>query len=133
VTGSDQVLIVVHRPDDDGSRFLVLHRAPWKRGYWHLAGGGVEAGETDAEAAVRELDEETGLRAKLVDLGDDLAYDGITVHAFAVEAPVGWEPILNDEHDDHRWCSLREAMELLAYEEPREALRRAARLVGVEA
>jgi lipoyl(octanoyl) transferase len=133
VTGSDQVLIAVHRPDDDGPRFLVLHRAPWKRGYWHLAGGGVEAGETDAAAAVRELDEETGLRAELVDLGDDLAYDGITVHAFAAETPVGWEPTLNDEHDDHRWCSFPEAVELLAYEEPREAIRRAARLVGVEA
>ncbi len=54
----------------------------------------------------RELDEETGLRAHVVDLGDDLGYDGVTVHVFAAEASAGWEPTLNDEHDDHRWCAL---------------------------
>jgi lipoyl(octanoyl) transferase len=129
----DEVLMAVSRPGAGGREFLVLHRAPWKKGYWHLAGGRVEAGETDAAAAARELDEETGLRAQVVDLGDDLGYDGVTVHVFAAEAPAGWEPTLNDEHDDHRWCALGDALELLPYEEPRETLRRAARALEVEA
>jgi 8-oxo-dGTP pyrophosphatase MutT (NUDIX family) len=129
----DEVLIAVSRPDDGAHELLVLHRAPWKKGYWHLAGGGVEPGETDAAAAARELDEETALDASVVDLGDDLAYDGVTVHAFAAEAPPGWEPTLNDEHDDYRWCALAEALDLLPYEEPRETIRRAARLLGMKA
>jgi 8-oxo-dGTP pyrophosphatase MutT (NUDIX family) len=121
---SDEVLVSVRR----GSSFLVLLRAPWKKGYWHLAGGGVEAGETDAEAAARELLEETGLEAAtLDDLGDDLRYDDVRVHAFAAETPAGWEPTLNEEHDDYRWCALDDALELLRYEEPREVVRRAAR------
>jgi 8-oxo-dGTP pyrophosphatase MutT (NUDIX family) len=125
MSGADEVLISVRRE----GLFLVLLRAPWKKGYWHLAGGGVEDGESDADAAARELLEETGLEAaSLDDVGDDLGYDGVRVHAFATEAPAGWEPTLNDEHDEHRWCTLDDALALLEYEEPREVLRRAARL-----
>jgi 8-oxo-dGTP pyrophosphatase MutT (NUDIX family) len=133
MTGCDEVLIAVYRLGNDDPSFLVLLRAPWKRGYWHLAGGGVEAGETDGAAAARELEEETELVADVVDLGGDLGYDGVTVHAFAAEAPAGWEPTLNEEHDDYRWCSLPDALELLRYEEPRETVRRAARRVGIDA
>jgi 8-oxo-dGTP pyrophosphatase MutT (NUDIX family) len=125
MSGADEVLISVRRE----GLFLVLLRAPWKHGYWHLAGGGVEEGESDADAAARELLEETGLEApSLDDLGDDLGYDGVHVHAFATEAPAGWEPTLNEEHDDYRWCSLDDALALLRYDEPREVVRRAARL-----
>ena len=124
MTGCDEVLISVRRE----GLFLVLLRAPWKKGYWHLAGGGVEDGESDADAAARELLEETGLDApSLDDVGDDLGYDGVRVHGFATNAPAGWEPTLNDEHDEHRWCTLDEALALLEYEEPREVVRRAAR------
>jgi 8-oxo-dGTP pyrophosphatase MutT (NUDIX family) len=125
VTGCDEVLISVRRQ----GLFLVLHRSPWKKGYWHLAGGGVEDDESDADAAARELLEETGLEAPSIDdVGDDLAYDDVRVHGFATDAPVGWEPTLNDEHDEHRWCSLEDALALLKWPEPREVLRRAARL-----
>jgi 8-oxo-dGTP pyrophosphatase MutT (NUDIX family) len=55
----------------------------------------------------------------------------VQVHAFAARAPADWEPTLNDEHDAYRWCSLDEALALLRYEEPREVVRRAARLLGL--
>ncbi|MEO7477504.1 MAG: NUDIX domain-containing protein, partial [Gemmatimonadales bacterium] len=44
---------------------LVLRRAPGGRcpGSWEAVHGHIESGETPAEAARRELDEETGLRA----------------------------------------------------------------------
>jgi dATP pyrophosphohydrolase len=129
VSGADEVLIAVAREE----QFLVLLRAPFKHGYWHLAGGRVEPGETDADAAARELHEETQLAAStLDDLGDDLGYDDVSVHAFAVRAPAGWEPTLDEEHDEYRWCSLEDALALLRYEEPREVVRRAAVLLGVE-
>jgi 8-oxo-dGTP pyrophosphatase MutT (NUDIX family) len=48
----------------DGDRLLVVQRADF--GYWTLPGGRLDRGETLAQAAVRELWEETGLRAEPV-------------------------------------------------------------------
>ena len=42
---------------------------------------------------------------------------------FLVDVPAGWEPTLNDEHDDYRWCSRDEAVELLHWPEPKELVR----------
>jgi len=136
VRGTDEVLLVVYRP---GPEFLVLLRSPERHGYWNPAAGGVEQGETPGEAALRELEEETGLThpARFEPLELKLGYrrpDGgprITVHPFSVEAPPGWEPVLNDEHVEYRWCSAEEADRLLTYPEPRDAVRAVARQLGV--
>ncbi len=58
-------------------RFLLVERSrPPFQGYWGLPGGGVELGETVAQALQREVQEETGLR---ISVGRFLGYaDGIT-------------------------------------------------------
>jgi len=45
------------------------------------------------------------------------------IAAFAAEASAGWEPVLNHEHDDYRWCSLTAALALLYWPEMKDALR----------
>ena len=127
-----EVFVFVRRQD----AFLVLHRSPKQGAYWHCVAGGVEEGETYAEAAVRELREETGLDAQTVDLGRPYDYSleewehrydhqrgSIHVECFLAEAPAGWEPKLDWEHDAYRWCGADEAAELLFWPEPREVLR----------
>ena len=132
----EEVLIVVYRP---GPEFLVALRSPERHGYWNPIAGGVEEGEEPRAAARRELDEESGLadplRFEAVPL--ELHYtrpEGLVVrvHPFLAEAPPGWEPVLNDEHVDYRWCSAADANELLAYPEPRSAVRYVAGLLEAD-
>ena len=119
-----------------GGRFLVLHRAHDR--YWQIVAGVVEEGETFAEAAARELHEETGLgpNALLRHVGMTQGYlvpeatrheygpgiEQITIESFAIDAPPEWEPVLNEEHDEYRWCTLEEALAILHWPETREAI-----------
>ncbi len=138
-----EVAIAVRRPAREGFEYLVLLRSPEKLGYWHLVAGGVDWGEEPLAAAARELREETGLDTVPVQLGADLHYDlagdpepvrarfppgtgRITVWPFVADAPAGWEPVLDHEHVAVRWLRADEAISLLRYPEPREAVRRAA-------
>lgn len=59
--------IAVFRRDDV---LLVERGKPPLVGIWSLPGGRIEPGETAAAAALRELDEETGIGARLVGLID---------------------------------------------------------------
>ena len=132
----EEALVVVYRP---GPEFLVALRSPERHGYWNPIAGGIENGETAEAAARRELEEESGLvvsgRFERIPL--DLSYtrpEGVSVplHAFLAEAPESWEPVLDDEHVDYRWCSAAEADALLTYPEPRQAYAYAARLLEDE-
>lgn len=51
---------------DDKGRVLLIHRTD--DGTWGLPGGGVESGETWSQAAVRECQEETGWRVRIIEL-----------------------------------------------------------------
>jgi 8-oxo-dGTP pyrophosphatase MutT (NUDIX family) len=133
----DQEIVVVIRRDGD---LLVLRRAPERLGYWSLVSGGLEPDETPVAAAQRELLEETGLKSEVRALPITLSYsllddppairaryapgvEKVTVHAFVADAPAGWEPMLDAEHDLHRWLPLDEAVELMVYDTARDALR----------
>jgi 8-oxo-dGTP pyrophosphatase MutT (NUDIX family) len=88
-------------------------------GTWQPVMGHVEAGETAVGCLWRELEEETGLARDTV-LG---AWALEQVHPFfiaeidavvmsprfAVEVGAGWSPMLNGEHDAHRWVPAEQA------------------------
>jgi 8-oxo-dGTP pyrophosphatase MutT (NUDIX family) len=137
--GDREIVVVVRR----GPELLVMRRSPERLGYWSLVAGGLEPNETAEEAAQRELYEETRLESKVRALPVALSYsllddppairaryapgiETVVVHAFVVDAPVTWEPTLDAEHDVYEWCALDEALELLAYDTAKDAVRAAA-------
>ncbi|HMG64229.1 MAG TPA: NUDIX hydrolase [Streptosporangiaceae bacterium] len=85
-----------------GSSILMVHHVHDGRDYWTLPGGGVEADETAAEAAVRELREETTL-AGLVDRRlyrrSYRTRDSrdVTEHCYLVDVPGPGEPALGSD------------------------------------
>ena len=128
---ADEVVVFVSRGDE----WLVLRRSERQGGFWHTVAGGVEENEENGAAAARELHEEVGLHAFPRELGIEFAYTpepweprfrpgaaAYLVACFHVEAPNGWEPTLDWEHDDYRWCSPRDAVELLRWPEPKRIL-----------
>jgi 8-oxo-dGTP pyrophosphatase MutT (NUDIX family) len=145
-TGAEVAVFVARKGDTE---VLILHRSPEQGGYWHVVAGGVEPGETAVEAAERELHEETGLTAQ-VSTGIEateyvyplteepaerqIQYDPsivqVEVTCFRVTAPDDWEPDLDWEHDDHRWCAPDEAFDALRWPATARALRQ---LVPVKA
>ena len=142
-----EVAIFVTRKDD--AEVLIVHRSPEHGGYWHVVAGGVEPDETAAEAAVRELHEETGLVAQISDgvevteyvhaptkepaeRDDDPLVAHVQVTCFCVVAPDDWEPKLDWEHDDYRWCKPGEAFNVLRWPATAGALRRLVRGCAAE-
>jgi ADP-ribose pyrophosphatase YjhB (NUDIX family) len=105
-----------------------------KRGrlVWSLPKGHVEAGETPSEAAVREVEEETGIRGRvLAPLGTidfwfvaDQRRVHKTVHHFLLEAVGGELSDADVEVVEVAWFPLPEVTETLAYADERRLLER---------
>jgi 8-oxo-dGTP pyrophosphatase MutT (NUDIX family) len=116
---------IVTQSADGEQRALLVHRPRY--GDWSFPKGKVDDGETEAEAALREVLEETGYRATLgryvgaVEYPDRNGRPKI-VHYWAMTVEGGtFAP--NDEVDEVTWVSLDEALELLTYERDRAVLR----------
>jgi len=114
------------RPGPDGLEVAVVHRA--KRQDWSFPKGHLEAGESAAEAALREVEEESGMWCRLgAELGR-VAYvdhrgEPKVVDYWAMTVEAG-EFVRNDEVDELRWLSFPAAAELLTYPTDREVLGR---------
>jgi len=109
---------VVARIDDGGgAEILVVHRPRYDD--WSLPKGKVDPGETDEECALREVEEETGLRCRLGRELPSTRYvdrKGRTkqVRYWAMEVESGTFTA-NDEVDETRWLPRAEAVALLSY------------------
>ncbi len=103
---------------------LVRRRYPPEAGHWTMPGGGIEAGESALQAAIREAKEETGLEI-VVDgqLGTWSTPTGETVITFYFAHPGGGTLMAGTDAEEARWFPLDMAP-TLAFSTHREALER---------
>ena len=110
-----------------GPLIAVIHRP--RRGDWSLPKGKLDAGEGFEAAALREVEEETGLACRLgIELESTFYRDrkgrSKAVRYWLMEAIEGdFEP--GEEVDELRWLSPGEAIDLLSYEHDRALVRTA--------
>jgi len=125
-----------YRDESVNPEFLLLHRAPdtVHAGQWRMVGGKIEQGEAAWEAALREVEEETGhaptrfWTLPSVNAFYEWQEDRVNLApAFAAALPD--DPVLDDEHDDFGWWPVQEAARRLAWPEQQRLLRVADQLL----
>jgi len=123
---------VVYRRGPNGTEILIGKASSYQR--WVLPKGLVERDESHEDAAVREVEEETGVRVRLVaPLGEPERYIytalGVrvfkAVYYYLMEYVAGSEQDHDHEMDEVRWVTIDEALDLLAYDGARNVVRRA--------
>ena len=124
---------IVFRRDAEGrARFLLIRDS---YGNWGFPKGHLEAGESPAEAALRETGEETGLEQlalqgpiRIIDW--HFRFRGRAIHKychfFLLESPSG-DPVPQADEGitDFRWLLLDDALDKLSYDNARGVLKRA--------
>jgi 8-oxo-dGTP pyrophosphatase MutT (NUDIX family) len=103
-------------------RIAVVHRP--KHDDWSLPKGHLDPGEDWHEAALREVEEETGLRCRLGRELESVRYvtpkgRDKTVRYWLMEVEHDPGFAANDEVDDLRWVTPAEALALLSYDNDR--------------
>jgi 8-oxo-dGTP pyrophosphatase MutT (NUDIX family) len=108
---------VVWRERDHDVQVVLVHRP--KYGDWTFPKGKLDPGETERQAALREVEEETGFRCVLGRRLRSTSYADakgrpkqVDYWAMRIE---GGEFRPNDEVDELRWVTVGQARELLSY------------------
>ena len=121
---------VVWRPAPDGGQELVVVHRP-RYDDWSLPKGKLDPGESWEDAALREVEEEVGLRCRLgpelppVSYRDNKGREKV-VRYWLMEPEDGAAPFIpNDEVDEMRWVDVETAVGLLSYPHDAELVRAA--------
>ncbi len=102
-------------------------------GYWGFTKGLIEEGESEEETALREAEEEAGLKIKIIhDFKEKINYmyklhgDLIKKEVIFLVAEANSKGVkLSHEHSDFKWLPFEEALKLMKYKNQKELLKKA--------
>jgi 8-oxo-dGTP diphosphatase len=113
---------VVWRGSDDAIEIALVHRPRYDD--WSLPKGKLDPGESFEEAALREVEEETGMRCRL---GRELGETRYTDHRGRPKIVRYWamgdcdgQFVPNREVDELRWVPIDDAKQMLSYDFDRD-------------
>jgi 8-oxo-dGTP pyrophosphatase MutT (NUDIX family) len=119
--------VVRRRAKSGRADYALVHRPRYDD--WSLPKGKLDPGETDEEAAQREVEEETGVRAELLAELSPTRYPDRKgrlkqVRYWLMEPVDGKTPKFrpNNEIDEVRWCAADDAGKLLDHEHDRKLI-----------
>ena len=136
----DGVAVYVYRRTEaslaSGLEFLQIHRSVSTGEYqqsWQVVYGGIEAGETALQAALREMHEEIGITPVWISSMFQVEYVEtfyfrphdyiLMMPVWAVELEPNAPITLNHEHDGYRWVKAAGVQRDFMWRTQREALR----------
>ncbi|MFN3621398.1 MAG: bis(5'-nucleosyl)-tetraphosphatase [Nitrososphaerales archaeon] len=127
--------IVIYK-SDSVVEYLILH---YPAGHWDFPKGNVEKGESELDAAIREITEETGLTdLKFVNgfkktiqyyykKGDRLVKKSVTFYLAEAKTK---DVKLSFEHQGYIWLPIDEALAKVTYQNAKNVLREAQRFLA---
>lgn len=129
--------VVLYRDGGEARRYLLMRSALTRRPIWEFPKGGVEAGETEAQAAVRELWEESGIAESQISLREGYREEERYVftqgqgeeRTLIVKKVIYFlattdedRVVISREAEDYRWATYDEAMRLIRFPGKRHVL-----------
>lgn len=131
---------VAFRRTDNGLEVAIVLAKPKLR--WQLPKGIVDPGESPEVTAVREVREEAGIEADLLDLIETIEYwyrsyrNGKPVrfhkfvHFFLLQYRSGEVSDHDHEVEEARWARIDEAVQMLAFKNEREVVKKAREMIA---
>jgi len=124
---------VVWRRAGDTIAIAIAHRPRYDD--WSLPKGKLDAGESWEDCALREVEEETGMRCRLGEELEPTNYQDRkgrdkVVRYWLMEPVDDTDFVPNDEVDQLRWLAPAEAADLLSYPHDKELVASAAERLG---
>lgn len=141
------VQVVIFTKSEGEREYLLLKRIRGHGGFWQSVTGSLEEGETHAEAAVREVREETGIQCEEEELIDlNLAntfeiapmwrsrYAPGVIHneevCFALKVDKCEIRVDSLEHEEYVWVKYEKAMAMLYWNSSKRAFAEAEKLIN---
>jgi dATP pyrophosphohydrolase len=122
--------IELHIFNPETGKFLLLKRAPHKiyPSTWQMITASCEKGETAKQTAIRELSEETGLKA-----GKLFSVPHVNTFYFEINDSICLSPVflvfvntesvnISDEHTEYKWVTYDEAVQQIHWPDQIESL-----------